>query len=133
MPSQWTRLTLLAFSAIGFYQLWVLMWQNGTVDALEAAVNAGRFADGTPLKTSYAGLGGADHILSTLVAFTYYITRGTNQAEWLLMVDIVSSLQTALLWCLVDSLREEGSAIWLAMQVKSLSIFQAKTADELLI
>ena len=115
MPSQWIVLALSASSAIAFYQLWVLMWQNGTVAALETAVNAGQLADGTPLKTSYTGFRGIDHLLSTLVAFTYRITIGTKQPQWLLMVDLVSSLQTAVLWCLVDSLRMGRSPIWLVM------------------
>ncbi len=91
------------------------MYENGTIAALETAVHAGRFADGTPLKTSYSGFRGVDHLLSTLVAFEYHITTHTNQPGWLLMVDLVSTLQTAVLWCLVDSLRDGRSSLWLAM------------------
>ena len=102
-------------SMIGVYLLWVIMWENGTIGALEKAVYQQQFADGTPLQTVYTGFTAIDHALSTLVAFTYYPTDGTYRNARLLYIDILSTLQTAQLWCLVEGLRLGRSSRVFAM------------------
>ncbi len=111
------KLTLLfpTLSVIAFYLLWVLMLQNGTIDAMDNAVRRQRFADGTPLQTVYSGFAPLDHALATLVAFTYYPTEGTDQNTRFLYIDILSTLQTAHLWCLVEGLRSGRTSLLLAM------------------
>ena len=81
------------------------MWQNGTIDAMEKAVQLQKFADGTALRTIYTGIPPIDHILATLVAFTFYATNGHDPASRLLYIDVLSTLQTGQLWCLIESLR----------------------------
>ncbi|KAI9785109.1 MAG: hypothetical protein M1816_000520 [Peltula sp. TS41687] len=102
-------------SIFGFYLLWILMWQNGTLDAIDLAIRQRRFADGTPLKTVYTGIGPVDEALSMVVAFTYYPSNGHDISARLLYVDIASTLQTAALWCLVDSLRRGRRSLLLAI------------------
>lgn len=102
-------------SIIAFYLLWVLMYQNGTIEEMFIAVRERQFADGTPFKTKYLGLNSLDEALSTLVAFTYYPTVGHDATAKLLMIEIVSTLQTAALWCLIDSLRSGRRSFLLAM------------------
>ena len=108
-------LLLPIIAVISIYYLWILMLQNGTIDAMENAVQQQRFADGTRLRTVYTGLGPVDHILSTLVAFTYYATIGDDQASRLLYIDVLSTLQTGQLWCLIESLRSGRRSILFAM------------------
>lgn len=93
------------FSLLAIYLLWVLMYQNGTIDEMDIAVRQKQFADGTPLQTVYCGISLVDYAISTLVAFTYYLSDGSKPSTRLLMVDVVSTLQAASLWCLIDSLR----------------------------
>ena len=100
-------------SIAGFYLLWVLMWQNGTIDAMDEAVRNHRFADGTTLKTEYTGVAVIDHALSTLVAFTHHVSTSDNKAAWMLYIDITASIQAAHLWCLVDSSRKDNPSKWL--------------------
>lgn len=104
---------ILAAAAI--YCLWILMIQNGTVDAMGKAVQQQRFADGVPLRTVYTGLAPIDHALSTLVAFTYYPTNGKDQETRLLYIDILSTLQTGHLWCLLEGLRSGRTSTLFAM------------------
>ncbi len=102
-------------AVIAFYYLWVLMLLNGTVDAMGKAVQQQRFADGTPLRTVYTGIFSVDHALSTLVAFTYYPTNGDDQETRLLYIDILSTLQTGHLWCLIEGLRSGRTSTLFAM------------------
>lgn len=102
-------------SALGVYTLWIFMYQNGSIDAQGEVVAKQIFPDGTPLKTSYTGLAPFDQLLTTLVAFTYYATEGKDRASWLLITDIFSTLQTGVLWTLMDSARAGRATILLAM------------------
>lgn len=115
MQHQKALLLLPVIAAISIYYLWILMLQNGTIDAMERAVQQQRFADGTRLRTVYLGLAPIDHVLSTLVAFTYYATVGNDQASRLLYIDVLSTLQTGQLWCLIESLRPGRTSIIFAM------------------
>ncbi|ETN44954.1 uncharacterized protein HMPREF1541_09829 [Cyphellophora europaea CBS 101466] len=106
--------SFLILSCVFFYLLWVVMYHNGSADAMNAVVEAGKFPDGTPLKTHYTGIAPVDKILSILVAFTYPVTIGNDQAAWLLMVDVVSTLQTGLAWAFIDSVRFGNKSAWLS-------------------
>ncbi|KAH8704703.1 hypothetical protein BGW36DRAFT_285720 [Talaromyces proteolyticus] len=92
-------------SVIGFYLLWVVMAQNGTIDALDLVSKIGEYPNGRPLKTSYVGIPVVDSSISTLVAFTDSLTGGGDVACRLVMIDVVSTLQTAGLWVIVESVR----------------------------
>ncbi|KIX09425.1 uncharacterized protein Z518_00505 [Rhinocladiella mackenziei CBS 650.93] len=101
-------------SAIFFYLLWVVMYQNGSADAMNAAVEAASLPNGMALKVRYTGIPPIDGLLAILVAFTYPVTDGHDKASWLLMVDIVSTLQTGLLWAYMESLRFGRKTAWMA-------------------
>ncbi len=100
---------------VSLYYLWVPFLHNGTVGAMENAVQQRKFADGTDLRSVYTGLAPVDHALSTLVVFTYYPTNGNDKETRLLYIEILSALQTGQLWCLVESLRSGRTSIALAM------------------
>ena len=108
-------MVLPVVACVAFYTLWILMLENGTVTAMGKAVRQQRFADGTTLRTVYLGLAPIDYALSTLVAFTYYPTNGDDERTRLLYIDILSTLQTAHLWCLVDGLRSGRKSKLFAM------------------
>jgi hypothetical protein len=101
-------------SAISTYYLWVVMGSNGAADALQATLAAGRYADGTPLSASYTGIRPLDQLVSVIVAFEYPVTTGEDKPSWLLMLDIMSTLQTAMIWIFMDSMRKGRSTAWLA-------------------
>ena len=80
---------------------------------MDKAVRSRRFDDGTALKTEYSGVAAIDHALATLVAFTHHVSNSDNKAAWLLYIDITAAIQTAHMWCLVDSSRKDNSPTWL--------------------
>ena len=102
-------------SAAFIYLLWVLMYENGSADAMRAAVSQTEMPDGTPLKVKYTGIRPIDEFLSILVVFTYPVTNGEDKPSWLLMMGIVSTLQTATLWCYIDTLRKGRMSAWLGV------------------
>ena len=102
-------------AVVAVYLLWILMLRNGTLEAMGEAVQQQRFRDGTPLRTVYTGFTPIDYALSTLVAFTYYPVNGDDPKTRLLYIDILSTLQTGHLWCLVESLRLDRKSKLLAM------------------
>lgn len=101
-------------SAIFFYLLWALMFQNGSADMMNEAVATGTLADGQPLRTRFSSIAPIDSLLATLVAFTYPVTSGRDKSSWLLMVDIVSTLQTGMLWAHMENNRVGRKTSWLA-------------------
>lgn len=92
-------------SAIGFYLLWGVMAQNGTIRALDQLTESGVYPTGRPLKTAYLGIPLLDGPISTLVGFTDALTNGAELTPWLLMIEVVSSLQTLGLLGIIESLR----------------------------
>lgn len=90
------------------------MGNNGAGDALQATLAAGKYADGTVLSSSYTGIRPLDQMISVIVAFEYPVTTAQDKPSWLLMLDIMSTLQTAILWIFMDSMRKGRSTAWLA-------------------
>ena len=115
MQRGWTILVFPVLAAIGFYHQWIVMLRNGTVDAMGKAVEQQQLADGTALRTVYLGYAPVDHALSSLVAFTYYPTMGDDKETRFLYIDILSTLQTGHLWCLIEGLRSGRTSIVFAM------------------
>lgn len=101
-------------SAISTYYLWIVMNSNGAADALQAVLATGKYADGTPLSASYTGVRPLDQLIAVIVAFEYPVTSGEDKPSWLLMIDIMSTLQTAIIWIFMDSMRKGRSTSWLA-------------------
>ncbi|OKL57954.1 hypothetical protein UA08_06760 [Talaromyces atroroseus] len=99
------------FSAIGFYLLWIVMAQNGTIDALDSVRKTGIYPNGRPLKTSYVGIPLLDGAISTLIAFTDALTGGNDPATRLVMIDVVSTLQSGGLWVIIESIRNGAGPV----------------------
>ncbi|KAK8102440.1 hypothetical protein PG984_015586 [Apiospora sp. TS-2023a] len=91
--------------AIGFTLLWPVMLYNGTLVALLQAAWTGAFRDGRPLLTTYTHFPPLDFMISILVAFFYDQINGLDDGAWLLMLDLVATLQAASLWVLVEANR----------------------------
>lgn len=101
-------------SVVFFILLWVVMFRNGSVDSMNLAIDNRELAPGQPLQVHYTGIPPVDNLLVTLVAFTYPVTSAEDKPSMLLMVDIVSTLQTALLWAHLDNNRVGRKTKWLA-------------------
>ena len=101
-------------SVVFTYYLWIVMNSNGTADELKAALANGKYVDGTAICASYTGIRRLDQLVNVIVAFEYPVTNGQDKASWLLMLDIMSTLQTAILWIFMDSMRMGRSTAWLA-------------------
>jgi hypothetical protein len=101
-------------SAFFTYYLWIAMNFNGTGDILQDTLASGKYADGTTLALSYTGIRPLDQLITMVVAFEYPVTNGQDEASWLLMLDIMSTLQTAILWVFMDSMRKGRSSKWFA-------------------
>lgn len=109
------RFLFLSLSALGFYLLWVLMLQNGTLEALDVITKSGLYPNGRPLKTSFLGIPLIDGQISILVAFTDALNSGVDLGTRNLMIDVVSTLQISSLWVLIESLRDGTTSRWLKL------------------
>ncbi|XXH00687.1 hypothetical protein Hte_007037 [Hypoxylon texense] len=92
-------------AALAVALLWGISLMNGTVKALLLAVWHGQMDERIPLKTDYTGIAVLDYPISTLVAFFFYGTDGTEEAFQLFLVDAYSTLQSAFVWLYVETLR----------------------------
>ncbi|KAJ6153522.1 hypothetical protein N7470_006481 [Penicillium chermesinum] len=101
--------SFLILSAMGFTLLWPMMMYNGTLVSLLKAAWGGAFPDGRPLRTTYTGVFPLDYPLSILVAFFNDQVNGTNDGAWLLMLDLLATLQIASLWTLCEANRKVQS------------------------
>lgn len=101
--------SFLALSVAGFILLWPVMMINGTLRGLLTAAWRGVFADGRPLRTTYTYLWPLDFAISVLVAFFDGQVNGKDSGAWLLMFDLLATLQTAILWLLVEGSRRGQS------------------------
>jgi len=101
-------------SAVFTYYLWIVMGHNGAAQALQATIGSGRHADGTPLLATYTGIRPLDQLIQVIVAFEYPVTTGQDKPSWLLMLDIMSTLQSSIVWISMDSMRKGRSSAWLA-------------------
>ncbi len=93
----------LVIGVIGFLLLWPMMLYNGTLFALLQAAWTGDFRDGQPLLTTYTRFPPLDFMISVLVAF--FDDQINVDGPWLLMLDLVATLQAASLWVLVEANR----------------------------
>lgn len=106
--SRHSRLFLL-LSFTGFLLLWIVMAANGTISAMIDAVASGTLPDGRPLKLSYIGIPLVDQAISTVVAFFEPVTNGISPGPRLLMVAFMPSLQSAIIWVLIEGLRVDSN------------------------
>jgi hypothetical protein len=101
-------------SAVFTYYLWIVMLGHGTLDELWSTMSSFKYADGTPLCSSYTGIKPLDQLINMVVAFEHPITNGDDKPSWLLMMDVMGTLQTSMLWVFMDALRRGRSTAWLA-------------------
>ncbi|KAL9047183.1 MAG: hypothetical protein Q9214_000184, partial [Letrouitia sp. 1 TL-2023] len=94
-------------SLTGFLNLWLRMYLNGTIDALDQATKAGSFPDGHPLLNRFIGIPPIDNAIATLVGFFDGMTNGSDLGARLLFIDVVSTLQAAILWLMIETLSKE--------------------------
>ncbi|KAL9613790.1 MAG: hypothetical protein Q9167_001681 [Letrouitia subvulpina] len=95
-------------SVTGFLNLWLRMYLNGTIDALDRATKAGSFPNGHPLLNQLIGIPPIDNAIATLVGFFDAMTDGSDPGARLLFIDVVSTLQAAILWLMIEALSKES-------------------------
>lgn len=95
-------------SLTGFLNLWLRMYLNGTIDALDQATKSGSFPDGHPLLNQFIGIPPIDNAIATLVGFFDAMTDGSDPGARLLFIDVVSTLQAAILWLMIEALGKES-------------------------
>jgi hypothetical protein len=100
----------LALSGAGFYALWIVMLQNGSVEALRGVVEAGRLPDGTALGIP-ASLSRWRKALAVQVAFYDGVLDGRDKGHHLLMSAVHPSIQAGLT-CMMLSFVAEGGPGW---------------------
>ncbi|KAL8727152.1 MAG: hypothetical protein Q9166_006248 [cf. Caloplaca sp. 2 TL-2023] len=103
MPS--CKSLFLLLSLLGFYTLWVRMYTNGTIDALDVATKTGTFPNDHPLLNVFTGLAPIDNAIATLVGFFDGMTNGSDAAARLLFMDVVVTLHVAIGWLAIEQLR----------------------------
>ncbi|GJE93620.1 hypothetical protein PsYK624_097800 [Phanerochaete sordida] len=83
-PALPTALACTLLAATSYAAVALMLAAPATTDvlmpALAAAQAAGRFADGTPLRTRYTGLAPLDGVLSGLVAYFFLLVDGADPA-----------------------------------------------------
>ncbi|KAL8857760.1 MAG: hypothetical protein Q9178_005660 [Gyalolechia marmorata] len=95
----------LLLALAGFYFLWVNMFLNGTTDAFDLTTKAGAFPNGRFLLNSFTGWKRLDYNFATPVCFFDGMTNGSDSGTKLLYMDIVSTLHTAIIWFMLETLR----------------------------
>ena len=81
MAGTGARLTLLVFSALGFWTLWGFPAKNNLLHFLGELSQPGASIPGPtyyPMKQTYTGIGRLDKQLTTLVGFFYTATDGNR-------------------------------------------------------
>ncbi|CAO1602215.1 hypothetical protein XANCAGTX0491_005844 [Xanthoria calcicola] len=95
----------LLLSLAGFCLLWVNMYLNNTIDALDLTTKTGMFPNGRTLLNSFTGWTRLDLNMATLVCFFDGMTDGSDPGTKLLYMDVVGTLHTAILWFMLQILR----------------------------
>lgn len=101
MQRERALLVFPVLAAVSLHPFCILMFQNGTLDAMGKAVQQQQFEDGNIFQTVCVGLAPIDRALSILAAFTYYPTNSKDLESRLLYIEILSALQTGQLGCLI--------------------------------
>ena len=113
-------------SLLGFYNLWIRMLLNGTIDALDHATKTGAFPDGHPLLNTFFGIPPVDNAIATLVGFFDGMTNGSDPGSRLLYIEAVSTLQVAILWLMTEALRTDGRKFTKLLMYDSQPIHPSK-------
>ena len=95
----------LLLSLTGFCLLWVNMYLNNTIDALDLTTKTGMFPNGRTLLNSFTGWTRLDLNMATLVCFFDGMTDGSDPGTRLLSMDVVGTLHAAILWFMLQTLR----------------------------
>ena len=104
----------LAFSAIGLFALWGIMFTNGTLAALIETVHTGFYPFGTPLHRTYTGITRVDNIVAFLVAFSYTRVTAPEGPPILMLLEVGATLLVINLFILTES-RRKDSGFWLKL------------------
>ncbi|KAI2617407.1 hypothetical protein GGR54DRAFT_641058 [Hypoxylon sp. NC1633] len=99
---------LISLSCLGFFLLWVVMGLNGALEAVFETIFSGVFPNGRILKKSYTGIWMLDFLLCVLVVFFDVLNNFEDQAAYLMLLELVSTLFVINMMTLVESRRVEG-------------------------
>ena len=99
------HILFIILSIVGFGLLWVGSFLNGTLDAMNAAKDAGVLPNGRPLRSTYTGFRMLDDLLTTLTIFFDGLVNGLDPGPRLLLGDLSVLLQAVVLWILIESRR----------------------------
>ena len=103
---QFTKNAFIFLSVSGGLLLWLTMLFNGMLKAMLLAMNQGVLPNKRPLETSYTGIPGLDHWFTILVIFFDSVTDGHDLGVRLLILELAVTLHIALIWWMIDSLRD---------------------------
>ena len=84
------------------------MYFNSTISALGHTSTSGTFPDGRALLIYFTGWAPLDQNIATIVAFFDEMTDGSDPGGKILYMDVISTLQTAVLWFMLEVLRGSG-------------------------
>lgn len=102
------RLTLLAFSALGFWTLWGFPANNNLLHYLGELSDPGASIPGPtyyPMKQSFTGIGPLDKQLTTLVGFFYTAIDGNRIDISLSFLNLGSQVLAAWVLITIESYR----------------------------
>lgn len=83
MAGKLAPISLLGLALSVFYFIFYFSFENGLFPMMTEIVKAGRFPDGTPLRSVYTGLPQTDKLLTQLVAFFWPISSFEHPALFL--------------------------------------------------
>ncbi|KAL8639972.1 MAG: hypothetical protein Q9228_003058 [Teloschistes exilis] len=104
MPRQsWLCILIAAFA---FYNLWIRMLINGTLASIDSIKASKILPGGKRLRLEYTSISVLDDSLATLVIFFDPLLDRSNPNGRLLMLDVLVTLHSAIMWITVESQRK---------------------------
>ncbi|CAJ2505544.1 Uu.00g129380.m01.CDS01 [Anthostomella pinea] len=99
------KTVLITLSCLGLFLLWGVMALQGSLQALFEIKDSAVFPNGRRLKTSYTGIGPVDNLLCILVIFFDGLNNLVEPAQYLMLLELVSTLFVINMMTLVESRR----------------------------
>ena len=96
----------MLIAAFAFYNLWIRMLMNGTLASIDSIKASKTLPGGKPLRLKYTGIYILDDSLATLVIFFNPLLDRSNPNGRLLMLDVLVTLHSAIMWITVESQRK---------------------------
>ena len=96
----------ILIAAFAFYNLWIRMLMNGTLASMDSIKASQILPGGKPLRLEYTGIYVLDDSLATLVIFFDPLLDRSSPNGRLLMLDVLVTLHSAIMWITVESQRK---------------------------